>query len=247
MYDKPPDLFRPPTLPERHALFKKLLDTAEDFSDAAIAHTATITLPTDAGGLNSPNSNIVGNNNAYTEVSTSSLNRDASNSDDIQATGAASSTNSTGAAGVVEDSGDNDAGPGLQGSGEGVRGRLSERRREGGRGRNHSSEDFVDGDRKRAKKIHCEPLMEGEEITPFTTKSTDGVYAMRRDRPALLVSSTSWTPDEDFSVLLEALARFDSRAASGAAPTLPFVVVVVTGKGPEKARYVRVSACSQWR
>lgn len=94
-----------------------------------------------------------------------------------------------------------------------------------------------------------------EERTPFTVRSAEGVCKLRRDRPALLVSSTSWTPDEDFSVLFEALGRFDKRAASGASPTLPFVMVVVTGKGPEKAKYVermkatrmsRVVVCTAW-
>ena len=95
----------------------------------------------------------------------------------------------------------------------------------------------------------------GEQQTLFTTRSAEGVYELRRDRPALLVSSTSWTPDEDFSVLLEALRRFDSRTASGASPTLPLVMVVVTGKGPDKAKYVermkaermsRVAVCTAW-
>lgn len=95
----------------------------------------------------------------------------------------------------------------------------------------------------------------GQERTLFTTRSAEGVCELRRDRPALLVSSTSWTPDEDFSVLLEALRRFDLRTASGASPTLPLVMVVVTGKGPDKAKYVeqmkaarmsRVAVCTAW-
>ena len=49
----------------------------------------------------------------------------------------------------------------------------------------------------------------------------------------LLVSSTSWTPDEDFSVLLEALINYSDLAMT-THPHLPEIFVVVTGKGPQK-------------
>ena len=75
----------------------------------------------------------------------------------------------------------------------------------------------------------------------------------RRNRPALLVSSTSWTPDEDFGMLLEALGIYDARARAmnyrahdnnnnnepGVVTPLPKVLMVVTGKGPLKERYMR--------
>lgn len=44
----------------------------------------------------------------------------------------------------------------------------------------------------------------GVRKTAFTQVNDDCVEALH-DRPGLLFSSTSWTPDEDFGVLMEAL------------------------------------------
>jgi beta-1,4-mannosyltransferase len=49
------------------------------------------------------------------------------------------------------------------------------------------------------------------------------------ERPLVLVSATSWTADEDMDLLLEGLRAYDARA--GAAPQLPPLVAVVTGRG----------------
>eukprot|EP00050_Salpingoeca_kvevrii_P000003 m.139770 g.139770 ORF g.139770 m.139770 type:complete len:469 (-) comp10000_c0_seq1:53-1459(-) len=69
------------------------------------------------------------------------------------------------------------------------------------------------------------------------TRRVDGRYEFRQDRPALVVSSTSWTPDEDFGILLEALQAYD--VASQASPELPCVLCIITGKGPQKEMYMR--------
>jgi len=70
-------------------------------------------------------------------------------------------------------------------------------------------------------------------------------YRPRLDRPALVLSSTSWTPDEDFGLLLDALVALDERIAveakvnddnSSSSGNLR-VAVVVTGKGPDKQHY----------
>jgi beta-1,4-mannosyltransferase len=52
----------------------------------------------------------------------------------------------------------------------------------------------------------------------------------------LLVSSTSWTADEDFSIFLDALCEYSEKASNH--PRLPELVVVITGKGPQKAYYL---------
>ncbi|KAF2213512.1 glycosyltransferase family 33 protein [Cercospora zeae-maydis SCOH1-5] len=52
----------------------------------------------------------------------------------------------------------------------------------------------------------------------------------------LLVSSTSWTPDEDFSVLLDALVRYSN--AKDLNGSLPNIIAVITGKGPQRDHYL---------
>ena len=73
----------------------------------------------------------------------------------------------------------------------------------------------------------------------MTTTTGPALAPWREGRTALVVSSTSWTPDEDFGVLLDALTLYDESPA----PTktrwsrYPDVLVVVTGKGPQRAHY----------
>lgn len=69
-----------------------------------------------------------------------------------------------------------------------------------------------------------------EETAPY-------IDEIEKGKLKLLVSSTSWTPDEDFSLLLEALVKY-SELAMHSHPHLPRLIVIVTGKGPQKADFL---------
>ncbi|CAK7264679.1 mannosyltransferase [Sporothrix epigloea] len=56
----------------------------------------------------------------------------------------------------------------------------------------------------------------------------------------ILVSSTSWTPDEDFQIFLDALVRYVRDVpADHQGGHRPPILAVITGKGPQKALYER--------
>jgi beta-1,4-mannosyltransferase len=58
----------------------------------------------------------------------------------------------------------------------------------------------------------------------------------------LLVSSTSWTPDEDFGILLDALVAYSADSNT----KLPNILAVITGKGPLKESYLaRIAKLNQ--
>uniref|UniRef100_K3WDV9 Beta-1,4-mannosyltransferase n=1 Tax=Globisporangium ultimum (strain ATCC 200006 / CBS 805.95 / DAOM BR144) TaxID=431595 RepID=K3WDV9_GLOUD len=68
-------------------------------------------------------------------------------------------------------------------------------------------------------------------------KTTDDIVR-REERPAMIISSTSWTADEDFGILLHALTLLDKQTAAMAVTEFPNLLVVVTGKGPQKEMYL---------
>ena len=62
----------------------------------------------------------------------------------------------------------------------------------------------------------------------------DGSIQPKEDRAAILVSSTSWTPDEDFSILLEALKLYEKTCCKTR------IVCLITGKGALKDHYEEI-------
>ncbi|XP_069021679.1 chitobiosyldiphosphodolichol beta-mannosyltransferase [Embiotoca jacksoni] len=92
------------------------------------------------------------------------------------------------------------------------------------------------------------------ETSVFSARDpADGSVALRAERPALLLSSTSWTEDEDFSILLTALQEYEGFVEAGA--SLPSLLCVITGKGPQKEHYRKlidslrlqhVKICTPW-
>jgi beta-1,4-mannosyltransferase len=88
---------------------------------------------------------------------------------------------------------------------------------------------------------------DGEEfgnILMFSRKDTEGHVYLLPNRPLLLVSSTSWTEDEDFGILLDALKDYERQAQQlnndslSEKDILPKILVVITGKGPQKEMYM---------
>ena len=73
---------------------------------------------------------------------------------------------------------------------------------------------------------------------------TDDQGRLKPSRPGILVSSTSWTPDEDFGILFDALRLYESRCEVN--PILPDLLCVITGKGPLKEYYQELIADQQW-
>lgn len=86
---------------------------------------------------------------------------------------------------------------------------------------------------------HFQPLTSPERFAflcqlPETASVVDGI---KTGKTKLLVSSTSWTPDEDFSLLLDALVAY-SALATTSHPHLPEILAIITGKGPLKEHYL---------
>ncbi|KRX04487.1 hypothetical protein PPERSA_06040 [Pseudocohnilembus persalinus] len=77
-----------------------------------------------------------------------------------------------------------------------------------------------------------------EEETLFTIKNLNTKQTVyKSDRPILIISSTSWTKDEDFSILLNAMIAYEQMAQSDIQNSYVKLQLIITGKGPEKKMY----------
>eukprot|EP00108_Taenia_solium_P010649 TsM_000780600 transcript=TsM_000780600 gene=TsM_000780600 len=100
---------------------------------------------------------------------------------------------------------------------------------------------------------HDYPQLRGPEESTQSTVFTEvvdpssGACRWRVDRPALLVSSCSWTPDDDFTIMLEALDSYNATVTSS--PNIYFhkLICIVTGRGPLKSHFQAIIAKRNWK
>ncbi|KAF1919326.1 beta-1,4-mannosyltransferas-like protein [Ampelomyces quisqualis] len=71
---------------------------------------------------------------------------------------------------------------------------------------------------------------------PETARYAEHFTSASKTPRKLIVSSTSWTADEDFSILLDALSAYSAEATKNT--YLPKIVAIITGKGPQKEKYL---------
>ncbi|KAG8038901.1 hypothetical protein G9C98_003208 [Cotesia typhae] len=92
-----------------------------------------------------------------------------------------------------------------------------------------------------------EEFRNGEEGSSVLTEClANGEIQLRKQRPALIVSSTSWTEDEDFSVLFTALKEYEL-ACCNENSMLPNLICAITGKGPLKDFWTAIIKFKQWK
>ena len=72
----------------------------------------------------------------------------------------------------------------------------------------------------------------------FTTKNEDGRIEYKEGRPLLLLTSTSYTPDEDLGLMVNSLKFYAHECSKNA--NLPKIHLIVTGAGPLKKEFIKI-------
>ncbi|OJJ78459.1 chitobiosyldiphosphodolichol beta-1,4 mannosyltransferase [Aspergillus glaucus CBS 516.65] len=88
---------------------------------------------------------------------------------------------------------------------------------------------------------HLQPIPDTQVRQEFINslpETASAKSALGTEDFRVLVSSTSWTPDEDFSLLIDALCEY-SKLATTTKPSLPPILAIITGKGPQKEMYLK--------
>lgn len=86
---------------------------------------------------------------------------------------------------------------------------------------------------------HFRPISDDRERREFLSSLPETApvrSSLQAGNLQILVSSTSWTADEDFSLLIDALCRYSELSASR---QLPEVLAIITGKGPQREMYLK--------
>ena len=106
--------------------------------------------------------------------------------------------------------------------------------------------------RVKAVTLHDRPASMFQPLSPEQRKSVlerlpetkEHAVDLQQGKWRLIVSSTSWTADEDFSLLLEALENYSSSVQKES--SLPDILAIITGKGPQKEYYLeKIRALNQ--
>lgn len=86
--------------------------------------------------------------------------------------------------------------------------------------------------------MHFKPLDNVEKSSFLSTFVHTYDFDISNEKTKLLVSSTSWTNDEDFSILLEAFITFDrTNTTLGKKYEPPSILAIITGRGPLRKFY----------
>ena len=96
--------------------------------------------------------------------------------------------------------------------------------------------------------LHDRPALDFQPLSPreridflhYLPSTISRAPAIESKRTRLLVSSTSWTADEDFSILLDALIQYSNPSDGSNPDDRPNILAIITGKGPLKAHYTQL-------